>query len=223
MALSNPAGPTIDTHITSNHSRLSILQHCSPMAVFPHKIELFLIFYAPRHICMGFYCAFRHNISYNIYAYLHKRCAMNIKKALMLEQVSRRINAIREVSDQFFVRPGWIHYMRSALGMSLKVLAQKTNKSISTVAQLEKREEGGKITLESLEKIAHAMDCQLIYAFVPKDDLKTYLEEKALEKATRILLKADVHMQLEDQKVNTKMQERIQRLAQEFLDKGDIW
>jgi predicted Holliday junction resolvase-like endonuclease len=74
-----------------------------------------------------------------------------------------------------------------------------------------------------MRKIAAAMECEFVYALVPKQDLRTFLEKKASAKATRIVREADVHMTLEDQKVTEDIKDRIDRIANDLLSKGDIW
>ena len=138
-------------------------------------------------------------------------------------QINRRIESIRSLQDKTSVREGWIKYMRTALGLTLSELAKLASLSTATVAQAERRECDGQVTLSTLKKMAESMDCELVYAFVPKKDLKTMIHDKAFEKARKALNLADLHMKLEDQKVDGDENERIERLAKKFIDKGDIW
>jgi len=142
---------------------------------------------------------------------------------LSLIQASRRLEAIRKISDQLKVKPAWIQYMRKVLGLKIKDLAQLTNHAQNTISELEKREIEGKITLNSLTKIAKAMDCEFVYGFIPKKELNTLIQEKAYQKAKSIIHSADTHMSLENQKVSVDIEERIKQLAQKLIDKGDIW
>lgn len=143
--------------------------------------------------------------------------------SLALIQIERRLKPLRKLVNNTKLRMGWIHYIRVALGMSLKTLAKRAGSSISTVAQSEKREAQGKVTLETLRKMAAAMDCEFIYAFVPKDDIQSILKKRALEKAKKILTQADTHMTLEDQQVRQDMKERVERLAEKLITDGDVW
>lgn len=140
-----------------------------------------------------------------------------------LSQISRRVEAIRQTKEQASIRGGWIQYMRNALGLTLNDLAKRVGLSLPTVAQAEKREVEGKITIQTLERMAEAMECELVYSFVPKKEIKTFIYEKAREKATKSLMDADLHMKLENQKVEGQMNERIERLAKKLIEKGDIW
>jgi predicted DNA-binding mobile mystery protein A len=138
-------------------------------------------------------------------------------------QLERRLKPLRKNIENTHIRSGWIHSMRVALGMSLDTLARLSDASISTIAGIEKREPQGKVTLETLRKIATAMDCELIYAIVPKKEIRAVLKERAYSKAEKVLSRADTHMTLEDQKVRQSMKERIQLLADRLLADGDVW
>jgi predicted DNA-binding mobile mystery protein A len=138
-------------------------------------------------------------------------------------QISRRIEGIRSLKDKTSVREGWIKYMRTALGLTLEELAKLLSLTKASVAQAERREVGGEVSMSTLKKMAEAMDCDLVYAFVPRKDMKTFIHDKAYEKARKALGTADLHMKLENQKVEGDENERIERLAKKFIEKGDIW
>jgi predicted DNA-binding mobile mystery protein A len=138
-------------------------------------------------------------------------------------QLERRLNPLRKNIENTHVRSGWIRSMRSAMGMSLKTLARLSGVSISTISGVEKREIQGRVTLETLRKIASAMDCELIYAFVPKKEIRALLKDRAYSKAQKILSRADTHMTLEDQKVEQSVKERIELLANRLIAEGDVW
>jgi len=142
---------------------------------------------------------------------------------LALTQIERRLKSIRVALKDARVRPGWINYMRQALGLTLQKLAERAKVSKATIAQAERGEAKEKVTVETLKKLAEAMECEFVYAFVPKKTIKIILKEKALEKARRILLEADTHMTLEDQRVEQDINARIARLADTLIKKGDIW
>jgi transcriptional regulator with XRE-family HTH domain len=63
---------------------------------------------------------------------------------------------------------GWIKGAREALLLSPESLAQKIGKTRAAIVDLEKREACGTLSIESLVKIAEAMDCELVYAIRPK-------------------------------------------------------
>lgn len=138
-------------------------------------------------------------------------------------QVNRRLKSLRTNYQDTKVQPGWVKYMRHAFGMTLNQLAKRTDLSISTIAHAERSEAGGTASLNTLKKIAAAMECEFVYAFVLKDDLETVLKKAARKKARQILTVANIHMTLEGQPVKQDLEERIERLADQLIQKGDIW
>ena len=89
---------------------------------------------------------------------------------IAISQADRRIKPLRDSLENTQVRPGWIHYMRNILGMTLKDLAIRAGVSTPTVAQSERREAEGKVTLETLRKIANSMEI----IFFGKSCIKNY-------------------------------------------------
>lgn len=148
---------------------------------------------------------------------------MKIVNSLELEQLKKRFIHLRKFAAGTKARTGWIYLTRQALMLSLAQLAKLAKLSTATVQQMELREQKKTITLESMHKLADAMNCEFVYAFVLKQELGTFLKSKALEKASRVVQNADVHMTLEDQRVKGNLKSRINRIADELLAKGDIW
>lgn len=142
---------------------------------------------------------------------------------LTIKNAQKRREVLLKALSAMQVRPGWIKYTRSVLGITLKELAKRVGLALPTIAQAEQRESEGKVTIETLRKFADAMECEFVYAFVPRDDIVKLLHKKAIEKATRTILKADTHMSLEDQKVTEELQLRIELLAEKLLEKGKVW
>lgn len=142
---------------------------------------------------------------------------------LAIKHAEKRRERLLSVVSDMKVRPGWIKYMRSVLGMTLKDLAKLTNLSIPGIADAEKREQKGKITIENLSKLADAMECDFVYGFIPKEDIQAILKRKSIQKAKESILQADIHMELEDQQVDENIDERITLLAENLLEKGKVW
>jgi predicted DNA-binding mobile mystery protein A len=113
--------------------------------------------------------------------------------------------------------------MREALGLTLTKLGDLCGVATPTIAQAERREVEGKLSVETLRKAAEAMNCDFVYMFVPKSDLNEFIHQKAYQKAQRILEKADLHMSLEDQKVKSDIEERILRLQKKLIAEGKVW
>ncbi len=148
---------------------------------------------------------------------------MKRNDTLSLAQVDRRVKVLRKVVTVSHVNSGWIRYIRQALGMTLKQLARKATISTTTVAQAEHGEVSGKLSLATLKKMARAMECDFIYAIVPKTEIDKQIRNAALRKAKEIITKADDQMILETQTVNQPIQNRIRLLADKLIQKRDVW
>ena len=167
--------------------------------------------------------AFTHTFVIIKYVYRHTGVIMKPTQKLAMKQIERRLEKLRAIAKDTNVRMGWVQYMRQAMSMTLSNLAEATGLAKATVQQIENREKVGKVTIETMRKIASAMECEFIYALVPKQELPDLLKKKAIMKAARIVREADVHMTLEDQKVAEDIKDRIERVAEDLLAKGDIW
>lgn len=66
---------------------------------------------------------------------------------------------------------GWLRTMREALGLSLADVARRLKVTPPAVRSFEQAEAEDRITLASLRRAAAAMDCELVYAFVPRRNL----------------------------------------------------
>ena len=115
---------------------------------------------------------------------------------------------------------GWVKAIREALGMTTAQLAKRIGVSQPRAVAIEKAEATNAITLESLERAAHALDCQLVYALVPRKPLEELATERATMIAKRRLQSTSHTMALEDQSVDkTDEREQIKQLAKRLLEK----
>lgn len=148
---------------------------------------------------------------------------MDIKK-LRLRQADAKLNKIRPISLELRSVDSWIRYIRKALNMSTKALAQKLEQSNSSIYQAERMEEEGAITLKQLKKFANAMNCELVYGFVPKTSIKESLTAQATKKAAEIVKASNLHMELEDQALSNELLKiQIDELAEEIKFQKDLW
>lgn len=94
-----------------------------------------------------------------------------------------RLGQVERIVKQASVPPrppaGWIHTIRSALGMTTRQLAAQLDISQSTLATLQKSEAEDRITLQSLRKVADALDCDLQYVLMPRSSLQKRIEKRA--------------------------------------------
>jgi len=142
---------------------------------------------------------------------------------LAMTQIERRLDSLREIKGKSIVPNGWIKFIRKAMGLSSTDLARLSNLSPRTVTQAERREVEGKVSISTLKKMAEAMECDLVYSFVPRKSVRDTIKSKAKEKAIKRLEEAGLHMKLEDQNAENNIQDQIEVLAQKFIDSGDVW
>lgn len=113
---------------------------------------------------------------------------------------------------------GWIKAVKEALGMSSKQLAARLGVSPPRITALEKSEVEETVTLASLRRAAEALDCALVYSFVPKGSFEEVLQTRARRIAAEIIGKVDHTMLLEAQNLQSdKLNEEIENLAAQIL------
>ena len=106
-------------------------------------------------------------------------------------------------------RRGWISDVRHALGLRLAQIARRLSVSEATVKRFEQAEANGSITLNSLRKVANAMDCRLVYAFVPRTTFEDSVQSRARLVAARRAGVVSHTMALEDQTLTADQQHAI--------------
>lgn len=148
-------------------------------------------------------------------------------KHIVLRQYQEIVDRAAELVAGFSTPPeGWIRTLRSALGMSGAQLARRMKVSRSSVAQAEKNEVTGAITLKTLNNMAQAMDCRVVYMIVPETSAGALVKRRARDKAEQIVTATDIHMALESQALgDDKHQFEVERLQRELVSEvpSDLW
>lgn len=83
--------------------------------------------------------------------------------------------------------------------MTSRQLAARMGLSQSTVTALEQGEAADTVTLRTLREAAAALDCQLVYALVPRTTLDEMVRQQADAPADRQLARMHHTMSLENQ------------------------
>lgn len=98
---------------------------------------------------------------------------------------------------------GWLRAVRSVLGFSQEQVAKKIAMTRQSYAGLEAAEQRGAISLNSLQRAAEAMDCELVYFIVPRETVaRTYSELAQLhDPLNKHLIASEHSMALENQAV----------------------
>ncbi len=126
-------------------------------------------------------------------------------------------------TGQFAAPPsGWIKALREALVMSQADLGRRMGISQSAVAAIERSEASRRIQLDTLSRVADALDCDVVYALVPRAGLESTLRSQALRKLAPHLAAVTQTMSLEDQQSSpddVSMREEIDRL----IETRQVW
>lgn len=126
-------------------------------------------------------------------------------RSLRLSQLDRSLPSVRSTPS----RPasGWLASVREALGLSLESVGRRLSTARQVIQRLEKYEASDRITLRNLRRVAEAMDCELVYAIVPRSGTFAELAEKPARDQARRNVESVLHtMALEDQKPQNSKQ-----------------
>jgi predicted DNA-binding mobile mystery protein A len=131
-------------------------------------------------------------------------------KALNIHQLDDALEPYRKASATPRPTKGWAKAIREALGMTRDQLAMRMGISPSTVSDLERNEGRGTITLESLDRLARGMNCEVVYAIVPREGktLDTVIRQRAESVASQQMARISHTMRLEEQGLNEKQEKR---------------
>ena len=134
-------------------------------------------------------------------------------RKLQIDQLNQKMLEFEKVRSIKVSNQGWVHTIRTTLGMSLEQLGKKLSLTKASVGAIEKREAEGSITLKSLREAALALDMELVYGFVPiEGTLHNHIERKAESLALKIVYRTSHSMKLEDQE---NSQQRLAKAIQE--------
>ena len=145
----------------------------------------------------------------------------NKQMALARKQLERRLVPLRQMT---LVPPplGWIRAIRQSLGMTNRQLATRMGVGTSRIAAIERAEITGATTLRTLRQAATAMNCRLIYAFVPVEPLDDILSDRAIDKARKSLSRLDHTMLLENQAVRPADLDAERKRAVDLILAGSL-
>jgi predicted DNA-binding mobile mystery protein A len=138
------------------------------------------------------------------------------QQRLQLDQLEKKLKVFIPATKMIRPVGGWTKSIRTTLGMSLKQLADKLQITKQSMQEIELREQKETISIKTLREVAHAMEMDLVYGFVPKDgSLHQLIDRKAKELAIKIVSRTEQTMKLENQTVHSK---RIKSAIKERMD-----
>lgn len=139
---------------------------------------------------------------------------------LKRRQLDEKLLELKKIEVPTVPKGGWSRSIRSALGMSTRALGRRIGVTQSAVFQLEAREDAMTISLTSLSKLADGLDCDLVYALVPRTSLVETIERQAESKARIYVTSISTSMALEKQAISAKEENhQIKTVAKNLLIK----
>jgi predicted DNA-binding mobile mystery protein A len=137
------------------------------------------------------------------------------------------------VEKFFFLRnvnrpaTGWLRAIREALGMPGKQFAKRLGVSAPWISNLEKNELAGSVTIKTMHQAANALDCDFVYALIPRKKLEEIVRERAISLARKKLARVSHTMLLEAQQLSmaeerrafeAEVEELIRNMPKELWD-----
>lgn len=138
---------------------------------------------------------------------------------LVLKQLDRGSSKLWSVKTYLNTPPeGWVRSIRKALGMTAVQLADRLGFNRSRIIKIENSELKGAITLTTLKEVATALNCEFVYAFLPKKTLQKTLELQAMRISKDIMERIAHTMALEAQNLtNAQQSEQQKELVKKLL------
>lgn len=144
---------------------------------------------------------------------------MNIKKQL-IKSYQKKFDNFKQISKEKPLQ-GWIKTIRELLGMTSVQFSKKLKVSQPRLAVIEKNEKN--LKLSTMEKIADELNCDFVYALVPRENVNDIIYNRAKQKALNIVAKVNNNMSLENQLSENKeiLEDTIEYLLSKKATK--IW
>ena len=144
---------------------------------------------------------------------------MKKNKKLIRQQLEITLQKFRPLLYISMPPKGWIRAVRDALGMNGRQLADRLNVTRQRAALIEKDELGNSATLRTMRRVAEALDCIFVYAFVPRQSLEHTLNEQAKRVVKKLLARASHTMMLENQELsNIDQEQTLNDMVKELIE-----
>ena len=148
---------------------------------------------------------------------------MAYMRKYLRRRMDERYSRLSPLSQMGCPNGGWIRAVRDALGMSGAELARRMGVSQQRIATLERGEMELTVQLNTLQRVADALDCELVYALVPRTSLTEMVKAQARLKAVQHHSWVAHHSRLEDQESDDRLNDQIEDLVGEFENRRDLW
>lgn len=156
----------------------------------------------------------------------HARSAKQNLLTVARSKLDEKTSLLRTRGTRLHAPPrgGWIAAIREALGMSVQDFADRLGVTRAAAAKLEANELRRTIQLDSLERAAQALNCDLVYALVPRGSLQDIVDTQRLRAFHAISGRTRHHMRLEAQDVMDVPSDRDAiRQAENLISDRMLW
>ena len=121
-------------------------------------------------------------------------------------------------------KTGWVGAIRKALGMTREQLGRRLGVTAASVADVERSETLDRIQLNTLRRAAAALDCELVYALVPRQPLCEIVEARRNSLAEAAYRRTAHSMALENQLEDDEAGRALKLKAlREAIPLRDLW
>ncbi|WP_322072126.1 mobile mystery protein A [Paraburkholderia bannensis] len=147
-------------------------------------------------------------------------------RQLRLEQIQAALAAYKDLISRRPPQRGWLKAIRESLGLTERQQAARLGITGSSLHKSELAEAEERITLGQLRKLAEGLDCELIYALVPRKPLTQVVEDQARSIALQEVSSVAHTMSLEDQRpAAERLRKQVEQRTAELLRGrwSDLW
>jgi len=116
---------------------------------------------------------------------------------IQLRQFEERLEKFRQLASVDPPKDGWINALRQALGITTEQLAGRMGVTRQAVLQVEAAERKRQVTWASLRKAADAMDCEVVFALVPRGSINQVLLRQGRRQAEKHIARVSHSMKLD--------------------------
>jgi predicted DNA-binding mobile mystery protein A len=142
---------------------------------------------------------------------------MKSNQWLQIHQLDDKLLAYNTLKTALPPPDGWVCHIRKSLGITLEQLGKKLGITKQSARAIEQREREETLTIQGLKQAASAMDMQLVYVLLPKDEsVETMIYRKAEELAKMLVQRTSQSMLLEDQEISYQRKEKA--ISERALD-----
>jgi predicted DNA-binding mobile mystery protein A len=121
---------------------------------------------------------------------------------------------------------GWLKAIRTSLGMTTEQLGRRVRVTQSTASRAERAETEGRISLNTLERMADALGCDVGYTLIPRTALDMVVHNRANQAAHRIVGEVTQGMALEGQSTDDHSRSgQVDAVRERLIAQGssEIW